>query len=155
MSRIVWTAGACVATAALAYWLGARGASAPASPAVAPASAATARVASPPARLDVAPSGSGLTVDDVRAVVREELAARDDAAAPAAPEATEAEREAAVTTAHTAIADGISDGVWDERDRVTLGTQVARLGPDDAARAIAPLFAAINAQQLELRGPPL
>jgi hypothetical protein len=154
MSRIAWTAGACVATAALAYWLGARGASAPASPTVAQPPAATARVAAPPVRHEVAPAG-GLTVDDVRAVVREELAARDDDAAPAAAEATEAERETAVTTAHTAIADGISDGVWDERDRVTLGIQVARLGPDDAAKAIAPLFAAINAQRVELRGPPL
>jgi hypothetical protein len=154
MSRIAWTAGACVASAALAYWLGARGASAPASPAVVQPPAATARVAAPPVRLEAAPRG-GLTVDDVRAVVREELAARDDDATPAAPEATEAERAAAVTTAHAAITDGVSDGVWDERDRVTLGIQVARLGPDDAAKAIAPLFAAINAQRVELRGPPL
>ena len=156
MSRTAWTIGACAASAALAYWVGARGAASPKAPAAARPAPAAVRVVTRPV-LEAPVPGRGLTRDDVRAAIREELAARDDDArtpeAPDAPASDEVER--AVSAARAAVSDGLRDGVWDEHNRVTLGARLAHLGPDDAARAIAPLFAAINAQQVDLRGPPL
>jgi hypothetical protein len=150
MKPLAWTLAACAASAAIAYALGAHG-SAPA-PTRAAASAGprvvTERVIAPVA-------SDGLSRDDVRAVIREELAARVQAAAVPADSTSREDGPRMVAAAHAVVSDGLRDGVWDARDRAALRERIAHLGPDEAQDAIAPLFAAINAQRVQLEGPPL
>jgi|SRR6266545_901355 len=108
----------------------------------------------------VAASG-GLTRDDIRAVVREELAARAEdaeaaatlASVPADPSAPET--LAALAAATAAVADGIDRGVWGARERHALRLQLPHLDADQTHEVLGPLFRAINAQKLKLDGPPI
>jgi hypothetical protein len=152
MKSLAWSLGACAASAAIAYALGAHGSS-PATMTTSAAASAGPRVVTERVIAPVAPGG--LSPDDVRAVIREELAAHTQAAAVVAEPASREDGRRMVAAAHAVVSDGLRDGVWEARDRATLRERIAHLGPDDAQDAIAPLFAAINAQRVQLEGPPL
>ena len=118
------------------------------------------RPAGPP--IVMQPASGGLTRDDIRAVVREELAqheasdakAAEAKAAEASPEHA-AKLQAAVTAAHEVVTDGVARRVWGDRERAALRVQLVQLGPAETREVLAPLFQAINAQQLQLDGPPI
>jgi hypothetical protein len=113
-------------------------------------------VAAPPVMQAVA-GAPGLTRDDIRAVVREELAQRAGEAAPVAevsPERAE-QVKTAVAAAHQAVVDGVAHGVWGERERAALRPQLTQLGPAETREVLTPLFQAINAQRVQLDGPPI
>jgi hypothetical protein len=105
-----------------------------------------------------APPPRGLTRDDlrddVRAILRDELARKasssDGSIAPLPVPDT-----AAVSAAHAAVSGGIARGRWSAADRTALRAQLIQLGPAETHDVLAPLFQAINAQQLELDGPPI
>ncbi len=109
-------------------------------------------------------ASSGIDREELRAVVREELAhsaeqrgedGGEDATA-LAEKAARAERSAkAATVASAAVAAGISDGLWDERDRQALREQLPHLDERATHAVLGPLFRAINAQQVKLDGPPI
>jgi hypothetical protein len=151
MKTLAWTLGGCVASAAIAYAVSAHRSS-PAT-ATTPAASTAPRVVTE--RIVTPASSAGLSRDDLRAVIREELDARAQAGAAAAEPASREDSQRMVTAAHAVISDGLRDGVWDLRDRVALRDRIAHLGPEDAQEAIGPLFAAINAQRVQLDGPPL
>jgi hypothetical protein len=146
---------ACVGSAAVAYWLGARTSAAPSAPATPPA-IASAPVAAAPV-IAVAPGQAvGLTRDDLRAVIREELAARAESPVAAAPASDDgAAPTPALATAHAAVDTGLHDGVWDERDREVLRAQLVHLRPAEIDEVLSPLFRAINDQRVRLDGAPL
>jgi hypothetical protein len=148
---VPWVIGG--AAAALAFWCGAR-MSRPAGAAAAPPATVERVVVERPAPTA---STGGLTRDDLREIVRDELAQR--AAAPAAadpdPPARAAEVHAAVVAANAAVSDGIARGVWGETERAALRPQLAHLGSAEVHDVLIPLFQAINAQRLRLDGPPL
>jgi hypothetical protein len=106
-------------------------------------------------------SAAGLTREDIRAVVREELAqhaapspeARDAAEAVSPERATQV--HAAVVAAHEVVTDGVARGTWGDRERTALRVQLVQLGPAETHEVLTPLFQAINAQQLQLDGPPI
>jgi hypothetical protein len=145
-----WVSVALVAALPLAFWLGTR-ASRPAAAPPAPAPAA------PAARAPAPVAAAGLDRDDVRAVIREELARLDRA--PALPEEDPAADDAEVARAHTAalstVESGIADGVWDDADRQALRAQLGALGEAETHDVLSPLFQAINDQRLALDGPPI
>lgn len=144
----------------LSYWAGRRHA---------PAGAAAPAPAAPAARPIVveraAMAGGGFDRDELRAVVREELArsaaerAEAGAEAPAAVEPPDPARAArvaaAVTSANAAIEEGIADGLWDANDREALREQLPYLGERETHAVLSPLFQAINAQRVKLDGPPI
>lgn len=112
--------------------------------------------------------GGGIDRDELRAVVREELARRGEAAAgpreeedaageaEAAARAAKAERSArAASLASAAVAAGIGDGRWDAGDREALREQLPYLDERATHEVLEPLFQAINAQRLTLDGPPI
>jgi len=139
----------------LAFWAGTRVAPRPAPPAPVFAEPVAARAALP-APVTV----GGITRDDVRVVIREELARADRAAtAPAEEAAPDPAEAAAIEQAHaaaaTAIDQGIEDGVWNEADRHALRLQLVHLGPEETKEVLSPLFQAINDQRLQLDGPPI
>lgn len=118
------------------------------------------RPAGPP--IVMQPAAGGLTREDIRAVVREELAqheAQEAAADAKAPDAVSPERaaklQAAVVAAHGVVTDGVARRVWGDRERAALRVQLVQLGPAETREVLTPLFQAINAQQLQLDGPPM
>jgi hypothetical protein len=146
------------AAVALAFWAGTR-VSRPAAP-------VSQRVVVERA-IPVVSSG-GLTREDIRAVVREELEAH--AGGPIAQAPAEAAIEqapidpdgahrpgpaSAVDAASQAVAAGIAHGVWGEAERAALRVQLVQLDAAQTREVLTPLFRAINAHQLELDGPPL
>jgi hypothetical protein len=153
MKSLAWTLGACAASAVIAYALGAHGSSPTSAPAATVAAAAAPRVVTERVIAPGAPGG--LSRDDVRAAIREELAERAQAGTVATEPTSREDGQRMVAAAHAVVSDGLRDGVWDARDRAALRERIAHLGPDDAQDAIAPLFAAINAQRVQLEGPPL
>ena len=107
---------------------------------------------------------SGIDREELRAVVREELAhsaeqrgedGGEDATA-LAEKAAKAERSAkAAAVASAAVTEGIGDGLWDERDRQALREHLPYLDERATHAVLGPLFRAINAQQVKLDGPPI
>jgi hypothetical protein len=175
--RWTWLAGA-VLLVALSYWVGKRqGARSDAGAPASTSAASSARQARPGAieRAGAANASAALDGEELRAVVREELARsaaeRDGAAAAAASEAADsadsadsarlanparAERMAqAVTAATAAIETGIVDGIWDDRDRDALRAELPYLGERETHAVLSPLFQAVNAQRVKLDGPPI
>jgi hypothetical protein len=118
------------------------------------------RASGPP--IVMQPAG-GLTREDIRAVVREELAQHEHAeakpgdarAADAASPERAAKVQAAVTAAHEVVTDGVARRVWGDRERAALRVQLVQLGPAETREVLTPLFQAINTQQLQLDGPPI
>lgn len=102
--------------------------------------------------------GAGLTREDIRAVVREELAEHEAAqpkpAEPVSPERA-AQLQSAVAAAHEVVTDGVARRVWGDRERAALRVQLVQLGPAETREVLTPLFQAINAQQIQLDGPPI
>jgi hypothetical protein len=104
----------------------------------------------------------GIDREELRAVVREELARNaeehageeDPAREPADP-AREARVTQAVAAAVAAIESGIVDGLWDARDREKLREQLPFLGERETHAVLSPLFQAVNAQRVKLDGPPI
>ena len=118
------------------------------------------RPAGPP--IVMQPAAGGLTRDDIRAVVREELAQHESTEAKSAEAKAEAvspehaaKVQAAVMAAHEVVTDGVARRVWGDRERAALRVQLVQLGPAETREVLAPLFQAINAQQLQLDGPPI
>jgi hypothetical protein len=159
MTRARWVA---LGLAALAgtFWLGMR-AGAPAGGEQGRARVIIERATAAPAVVHAVAGASGLTREDIRAVVREELAQHAQEAAETAPaaEVISAERleqaKAAVASAHGVISDGVARGVWGERERAALRPQLIQLGPAETREVLSPLFHAINAQRIQLDGPPI
>lgn len=168
MSAPRWTwIGAAALLMALSYGVGRWRSSAEASPQAAQGrDGREAAVAMRPLVVERAGAGasSGIDREELRAVVREELAhsaeqrgedGGEDATA-LAEKAAKAERSAkAATVASAAVAAGISDGLWDERDRQALREQLPHLDERATHAVLGPLFRAINAQQVKLDGPPI
>jgi len=127
----------------------------PASPvrAAAPPPAVAERVVVERAGQAAGPRGASL--DEIRAAVREEVARRAEGEPPAPPPGRAEEVRAAVAKASAAVAEGIGRGVWSDRERGELRAQLAQLGPAEIHEVLSPLFQAINAQQLQLEGPPI
>lgn len=164
--RWTWLAGA-VLLVALSYWMGKRhGAPDDARAPAATSAVTSARPASAIARAGAANASRALDGEELRAVVREELArsaaeregAEPDPAAEPADAANPARGERmaqAVTAATAAIETGIVDGIWDERDREALRAQLPYLGERETHAVLSPLFQAVNAQRVKLDGPPI
>jgi hypothetical protein len=159
--RWTWLAGAALLIS-LSYWMGRRNSAHSETGARSPASAATAVRPIVVERTSAPGSSSGLDREELRAVVREELARdaaeREGAEAPVeeAADPERADRVAqAVTAATTAIEAGIVDGVWDARDREALREQLPHLGERETHAVLSPLFQAVNAQRVKLDGPPI
>lgn len=148
---VPWAIGG--AAVALAFWCGTR-MTRPAA-AIAPHPATAERVVVE--RLPPAPSSPGLSRDDIRDIVRDELSQHSPppVAAEADPPGHAAEVRDAVVAANAAISDGIARGVWGETERRALRIQLAHLGRAEVHDVLIPLFQAINAQRLHLDGPPL
>jgi hypothetical protein len=145
-----WVSAALVAALPLAFWLGTRASRPAAVPAPAPAHAA------PAARAPAPLAAAGLDRDDVRAVIREELARLDHAPALSEDELRPSEEaERAHTAALSVVEAGIADGVWDDADRQALRAQLGALGAAETHEVLSPLFQAINDQRLALDGPPI
>jgi hypothetical protein len=157
MVRARWMALGLAALAAT-FWLGARlGA-----PAGGERVIVERPVAAAPTVIRSVASAPGLTRDDIRAVVREELAqhaAEPTPASEAAPRATSPERvgqvRAAVEAAQGVVIEGVERGVWGDRERTALRTQLIQLGAAETREVLTPLFQAINTQRLQLDGPPI
>jgi len=119
------------------------------------------RAPAAPAVVHAVAGVSGLTRDDIRTVVREELARHAQEAVETAqtPEVISTERmeqvKAAVASAHGVISDGVARGVWGERERSALRPQLVQLGQAETREVLMPLFQAINAQRIQLDGPPI
>ena len=169
--RWMWLAGA-VLLVTLSYWMGKRhGATSDAGAPASTSAVSSASSARPSAieRAGAANASRSLDGEELRAVVREELARnaaeREGAEAAVAAEPSEAaspanparaERMAqAVTAATAAIETGIVDGIWDERDRDVLRAQLPYLGERETHAVLSPLFQAVNAQRVKLDGPPI
>ena len=149
-----------LAALAATFWLGTRLGGSTGAPAAARVDRAVAERPVVPA-IAMQPA-AGLTREDIRAVVREELAQHAapaaearDAAAPAVSPERAAQVHAAVVAAHEAVTDGVARGRWGDRERAALRVQLVQLGPAETHEVLAPLFQAINAQQLQLDGPPI
>ena len=56
---------------------------------------------------------------------------------------------------NVACPDGVARKVWGDRERAALRVYLAQLGPTETHEVLTPLFQAINAQQLQLDGPPI
>jgi hypothetical protein len=157
--RWTWLAGT-VLLVALSYGMGKRN-GAPADP-DAPAEAGV-PAAARPIVIERAGASGGLDPEQLRAVVREELArkAEEPAGEQEAPAdepaalARAARMAQAVTAATAAIEAGIVDGIWDARDREQLREQLPYLGERETHAVLSPLFQAVNAQRVKLDGPPI
>lgn len=166
MSSPRWTwIGAAALLMALSYGVGRWRSSAEASPQAADGrGGGEPAVAVRPLVVERTGGAPGIDREELRAVVREELAhsaeqrgddGGEDATA-LAEKAAKAERSAkAATVASAAVAAGISDGLWDERDRQALREQLPYLDERATHAVLGPLFRAINAQQVKLDGPPI
>jgi hypothetical protein len=157
MSSRRWTQLAAVAlVVALAYWAGRRQADGHGS---APSQVSA---AARPLVIERNLAG-GLDSEELRAVVREELAlaqrSEHDEPDPEPIEPSDPVRAAkvaqAASSASHAIEVGIADGLWDERDRDALREQLPYLGERETHAVLSPLFQAINAQRVKLDGPPI
>jgi hypothetical protein len=144
--------------AALAFWAGKH------QGAAAPVTATPTAVAARPLVIErniSSGSSSSLSREDLRAVIREELEAQRATAQDAEDEkAADAPERAAATakaleTASQLVQAGISDGVWSPQDRDALRAQLPHLGERETKAVLTPLFQAINAQRLQLDGPPI
>ncbi len=153
LHRASWVV-ASVGAVALAFWLGKHTAPDGATPA-APNGATPPRER--PMVLAHAVAPAGLTRDELREVVREELAqasAPPDSQEEPAPE-RQAAREVARAQATQLVQAGIADGVWSSDERNALRAQLPMLGERELHVVLSPLFQAINAQRLQLDGPPI
>src|SRR6185503_14259918 len=109
------------------------------------------RATAAPAVVHAVAGVSGLTREDIRTVVREELAqhAQEATENAHAAEVISTERmeqvKAAVASAHGVISDGVARGVWGERERAALRPQLIQLGQAETREVLMPLFQAINA----------
>lgn len=165
--RWTWIGGAALLMA-LSYGVGHWQAPREASPSSQERPEGGARVAMRPLVVERTVAGaSGLDRDELRAVVREELArdieqrAADGGEDVAVSEEAKAERAAraersakAATVASAAVTAGIDDGLWDDRDRQALREQLPYLDERATHAVLEPLFQAINAQRVKLDGPP-
>ena len=144
-ARLLWLVLPASIAAAFAAGLALGGSSHEATaPAPVPASPPTAAAAAAP---------RGLSADEVRRIVRDELA---NAPARAAGEAAtdKADAEAgdpdALARAHEVLAAGMADGRWSIEDRAALRQAIVRLARPQIDEIFATLFPAINAGQLRL-----
>lgn len=144
-------AGLAIAAMVAAFYAGTRMAPSDAPPV--PSPVASARVAS--AYAGAAPAAHGLTREDIRDVVREELAQVKDLERPIAAPRDAARVVAAVTAANAIVADGLARGRWSEQERAALRVQLVHLGGAEIQEVVGPLFQAINAQRLEIDGAPI
>jgi hypothetical protein len=102
-------------------------------------------------------SSTSPTPDQIRAIVREELAAsRDEHSVAEAPAVVEA-RQQSVDRGHAVIAHAITAGVWSEQDRDNLRQAIARVNREQADQLLSELFPALNDGRVKLdyRGGPL
>lgn len=132
--------GAIAAALALAFWAGTR---------VTPAPVVVERAPRP------APA---MTRAEIRSAVTEAIESRAtpvplDQPPEPPPEAPAAEN--AGRAAASIIASGITDGVWSQSERDALRAELPALDPAHIREVLSPLFQAINAQRLELDGPPI
>ena len=97
--------------------------------------------------------GAGISLDDVRAVVREELKANGstDAASQPPPDPQRLAR------AQAALDEGLADGRWTEEDRERLRPNLASLTREELEQVFGKLFPALNSGELrvEVMGPPV
>lgn len=101
--------------------------------------------------------GNAISLDDVRAVVREELKAtggtdgRSDAAEQPPPDPQRLAR------AQAALDEGLADGRWTEEDRERLRPNLSSLTRDELEQVFGKLFPALNSGELrvEVLGPPV
>jgi hypothetical protein len=144
--------------AALAFWAGRH------QGAAAPVTATPTAVAPRPLVIErttiASGSSSSVSREDLRAVIREELEAQRAGAQVAAEDKAEdparvAAAARAMEAASQVVEAGISDGVWSAQDRAALREQLPRLGEHETQAVLSPLFQAINAQRLQLDGPPI
>jgi hypothetical protein len=100
-------------------------------------------------------AGATLTAEQVRSIVREELATTREPAAPE-PQAVEA-REQSAARAHEVVARAIDQGTWTEQDRDDLLTAMRDLDRAHADDVLAELFPALNDGRVRLTfdGSPL
>lgn len=161
MSRArAWLAGAAIAAAG--FWLGTTRAATPA-PAPAAAPIASAPVRAVPVRSPVVgpPGASSVTADQIRAIVRDELAeagradaadaAGDRADAPASP-VPDADQAAAVADAVATVDAAVAAGRWTDADVARLRAALPRLGRAELDRVLGPLFVAINDRRVVVDG---
>lgn len=156
LGRGTWIALAAGAVA-LAFWAGQQ-----TSPTPAPATEreAPAAASARPIVIERTQAEPGLDREELRAIVREELA-RGQAAPSPAEESAEADparqqaRAEALAQASTVVEHGIADGVWSTEERNALRAQLPQLGEREIHAVLSPLFQAINAQRLQLDGPPI
>lgn len=99
-------------------------------------------------------------LDEVRRVIREELARAATRTPDADDEPAEEpprDRTAAVAQAHAALDTGMADGRWTDDDRARLRGTLAELSPAEADVIFDKLLLALNAGQLqpEAHGPPI
>jgi hypothetical protein len=100
-------------------------------------------------------TGAGISLDDVRAVVREELA-NDKVPAEDTVGDNHAD-DSRFAVAKTALDTAMSDGRWSETDRSQLRAHLATLSQTESEKLFSVLFPALNAGQLhaEFRGSPI
>ncbi len=91
----------------------------------------------------------GLGADEVREIVRSELA--DTAPTREAPPAADA---AALERARAAVDAGLADGRWTEDDRQRLRQELPALQQVQLDEVLALLFARLPQAKVELDGPP-
>jgi hypothetical protein len=104
----------------------------------------------------------GPDMDEVRRVIREELArggtAQVQAAAePAQVQETEGESEVALDDARVVLDTGMADGRWSDEDRARLRNAMATLPPRQTAELFDKLLLALNSGQLQadVHGAPI
>lgn len=101
--------------------------------------------------------GAALTAEQVRAIVREEVAAAREPDAPAPdPQRVEA-REQAAARAHEVVARAIEEGTWTEQDRDALRIAMNDLERAQVDEVLAELIPALNEGRMRqaYRGTPL
>ena len=101
--------------------------------------------------------GDGISLDDVRAVVREELKAKgagEQGVEPAEQPAPDPQR---LARAQEALDQGLADGRWTDEDRERLRPNLASLTREELEQIFGKLFPALNSGELrvEVMGPPV
>ena len=125
-----------------------------------PAVAVAAPRVAPPNAMAPPRTMEGLSAAEVRAILREELAALP---APPLPEAEPDEEprpstdDTRLVRAHTILAVGMADGRWSEEEAADLRAAITGLDRDQLREVFSVLFPAINTGRLRLdyRGAPI
>lgn len=99
---------------------------------------------------------SGVSADDIRGVVRDELAKLSHAPLPSEAPAQPTD-EAAFARTQTVVTTGLADGTWATVDRDQLRRELPLLSPTQAREVLETLLGAINTGRVrvDLQGPPV